>query len=79
MAKYSALVLTGEAFVDEDLRQQNLIISLHLGEGQITLTQTAEDINGKDVEHKIEIGSKAQAQALVQGIRGMAAALGWKV
>lgn len=79
MAKYSALVMYAEAHVDRDLMNPNFIIKLSLGEKTITLNQNSENINGKSVEHTIEIESKAQAEALVQGLKAMGAALGWKL
>jgi hypothetical protein len=76
---HSGIVLNGTAHLDGHIDSGGEeYIDFTLSE-YIHMDQTSTDRDGNSVENEIIIRSKWQAMAVIQIIRAMAAAKGWKI
>ncbi len=78
--KHSGIVLLGTAHLDGNIDSDEMTaIEFTFTSGTIHMDQTRKEYDGTITENEIVIRSKWQAMAVLQIIKAMSAANGWKV
>jgi hypothetical protein len=77
--KHSGIVLLGTAHLDGHIDSEDHECIEFILAGDIFMNQVRIDRNGKIHENEIKITTKWQAKAVIQIIKAMSAANGWKV